>query len=94
MIPHQAQRQRGPKIYALHAPEVVCIAKGKAHRPYEFGSKIAVAGSNRGGFVLVSKALKGNPCDGHTLDATVHVVIQERREQVSGSSTRAAGVAG
>jgi IS5 family transposase len=25
------------KIYSMHAPEVECIAKGKAHKPYEFG---------------------------------------------------------
>jgi hypothetical protein len=29
----QGQRQRGPKVYSLHAPEVECIGKGKAHRP-------------------------------------------------------------
>ena len=33
----QTQHQRGPKVYSLHAPEVECIGKGKAHRPYEFG---------------------------------------------------------
>ena len=27
------------KIYALHAPEVECIAKGKARTRYEFGVK-------------------------------------------------------
>ncbi len=37
----QDQRQRGPKVYSLHAPEVECI--GKAHRPYEFGIKVSVA---------------------------------------------------
>ena len=31
----QAQRQCGPKVYSLHAPEVESIGKGKAHRPYE-----------------------------------------------------------
>jgi hypothetical protein len=31
----QKQHQRGPKVYSLHAPEVECIGKGKAHRPYE-----------------------------------------------------------
>lgn len=31
------QRQRGRKIYSLHAHEVECIGKGKAHAPYEFG---------------------------------------------------------
>jgi transposase, IS5 family len=29
----QDRRQRGRKIYSLHAPEVECIGKGKAHRP-------------------------------------------------------------
>ena len=27
------------KLYALHAPEVECIGKGKARKPYEFGVK-------------------------------------------------------
>jgi hypothetical protein len=30
----QEQRQRGPKVYSLHAPEVECIGKGKARAPY------------------------------------------------------------
>ena len=30
------------KIYALHAPEVECIAKGKARTRYEFGVKTEV----------------------------------------------------
>ena len=70
----QQQRQRGPKVYSLHAPEVECIGKGKAHKPYEFGVKVSVAttiGHARGGqFVTHVKALPGNPYDGHTL-ATV-----------------------
>src|SRR5262249_4871146 len=35
----QERRQRGRKVYSLHAPEVECIGKGKAHRPYESVSK-------------------------------------------------------
>ena len=70
----QKQRQRGPKLYSLHAPEVECIGKGKAHRPYEFGVKISVATTlahaKGGQFVAHVKALPGNPYDGHTL-ATV-----------------------
>lgn len=31
------------KLYSLHAPEVKCIAKGKARQPYEFGTKVSVA---------------------------------------------------
>lgn len=73
-VPEQQQRQRGPKIYSLHAPEVECIGKGKAHRPYEFGVKVSVATTisraKGGQFVTHVKALPGNPYDGHTL-ATV-----------------------
>jgi IS5 family transposase len=57
----QDHRQRGPKIYALHAPEVECIGKGKARAPYEFGCKVSVATpvtKPKGGqFVLHAKAL-------------------------------------
>src|ERR1700736_5672035 len=65
----QDQRQRGPKVYSLHAPEVECIGKGKAHRPYEFGVKVSVATtahrSKGGQFVTHIAALPGNPYDGH-----------------------------
>src|SRR5271157_2598628 len=70
-VRHQDQHQRGPKVYALHAPEVECIGKGKARTPYEFGCKVSIATpvtSPKGGqFVLHAKALHGNPYDGHTL---------------------------
>jgi IS5 family transposase len=70
----QERGQRGPKVYSIHAPEVECIGKGKAHKPYEIGVKVSVATTvqpSRGGqFVLAAKALPGNPYDGHTL-ATV-----------------------
>ena len=70
----QRQRQRGRKVYSLHAPEVECIGKGKAHAPYEFGVKVSIATtlkrSKGGQFALHAMALPGNPYDGHTL-ATV-----------------------
>src|SRR5438477_5466578 len=73
-VREQKQHQRGPKVYSLHAPEVECIGKGKAHRPYEFGVKVSVATTLKhckgGQFVTHVKALPGNPYDGHTL-ATV-----------------------
>jgi IS5 family transposase len=71
----QRQRQRGRKIYSLHAHEVECIGKGKAHAPYEFGVKVSVATtlkrSKGGQFALHAKALPGNPYDGHTLAAMI-----------------------
>jgi transposase, IS5 family len=61
----------GSKVYSLHAPEVECIGKGKAHKPYEFGVKVSIATTlhrSKGGlFALHAKALPGNPYDGHTL---------------------------
>jgi IS5 family transposase len=70
----QKQHSRGPKVYSLHAPEVECIGKGKAHRPYEFGVKVSVTTTLKhpkgGQFVTHVKSLPGNPYDGHTL-ATV-----------------------
>src|SRR4051812_678614 len=70
-----ASARRGRKLYSLHAPEVECIGKGKAHKPYEFGVKVSVAtplNRCRGGqFVAHVKALPGNPYDGHTLAAVL-----------------------
>jgi IS5 family transposase len=71
----QRQRQRGKKVYSLHAPEVECIGKGKAHKPYEFGVKVSVATPldrcKGGQFVVHAKALPGNPYDGHTLETVI-----------------------
>ena len=55
------------KLYSLHAPEVECIAKGKAHKKYEFGNKASFAVTSREGFVVGAMGLHGNPFDGHTL---------------------------
>ena len=77
----QQQRQRGPKVYSLHAPEVECIGKGKAHRPYEFGVKVSVATPLhrcRGGqFVAHIAALPGNPYDGHTLARVIPAITAQ-----------------
>lgn len=58
------------KLYALHAPEVVCISKGKAHKRYEFGCKVGIAATNREGLFIAAMAFEGNPYDGHTLSDT------------------------
>jgi IS5 family transposase len=61
------KREDKNKIYSLHCPEVECIAKGKAHKKYEFGCKVSFVTSSRGNFFLSAQALHGNPFDGHTL---------------------------
>ena len=63
--------EQGPKskdkIYSLHEPEVDCISKGKARVRYEFGTKVSIATTIDGGFVIGARSFPGNPYDGHTL---------------------------
>jgi IS5 family transposase len=72
-IYHQ-QRNDKNKIYSVHAPEVECISKGKAHKRYEFGCKVSVAATSRGGWFVGAKAYHGNPYDGHTLKNSLEQV--------------------
>ena len=55
------------KVYSVHEPHVECISKGKAHKRYEFGCKVSVAATSRGGWFVGAMALHDNPYDGHTL---------------------------
>ena len=55
------------KLYAMHAPEVECISKGKARQPYEFGVKASVAVTHRRGLIIGARTFPGNPYDGHIL---------------------------
>jgi len=55
------------KLYALHAPEVSCIGKGKARKPYEFGVKVSLAVAHKSGLIVGARSFPGNPFDGHTL---------------------------
>ena len=55
------------KLYALHEPEVDCISKGKARVRYEFGTKVSIATTLTGGFVVGMRSMPSNPYDGHTL---------------------------
>jgi IS5 family transposase len=64
---YQQQQQDSQKLYSLHAPEVECIAKGKAHKKYEFGCKVAVVTTNESNWIVGIEAKHGNPYDGATL---------------------------
>ncbi|MBS1198279.1 MAG: transposase, family [Proteobacteria bacterium] len=55
------------KLYALHAPEVECIGKGKARKPYEFGVKASIAVTHKSGLMVGARTFPGNPYDGHLL---------------------------
>jgi IS5 family transposase len=55
------------KLYSWRAPEVECIAKGRASKKYEFGCKASFASTNKSNFIVGAVALHGKPYDGHTL---------------------------
>jgi IS5 family transposase len=71
---HAQQRDSKTKLYALHAPEAECIAKGKARTPFEFGVKVSVAVTATEGLVVGMRSMPGNPCDGHTLESALEQV--------------------
>ena len=71
----QAHDPKTPdKIYSWHAPEVECIAKGKAHKKYEFGCKASLATTNASNFIVGAMAHHGRPYDGHTLGTVLDQV--------------------
>lgn len=70
----QQMRDSKDKLYSIHAPEVECISKGKAHKRYEFGCKVSLATSSKDNWILGIQAHHGNPYDGHTLNAALKQV--------------------
>ena len=64
---HRQRPKDKNKLYALHAPEVECISKGKARNPYEFGVKVSLAVTHQHGLMVGARSFTGNPYDGHTL---------------------------
>jgi IS5 family transposase len=72
----QKRHDKG-KIYSIQRsyPEVECISKGKAHKRYEFGSKVSLAVSSKGGWIVAANSCPGNPYDGHTLQSTMDQLV-------------------
>jgi IS5 family transposase len=64
------------KIYSLHEPEVYCIAKGKAHKKYEYGCKASIVLTQKTGIIVGAMTFKTNVYDGHTLE---DVLTQTKR---------------
>ena len=55
------------KIYSLHEPHIYCVAKGKEHKKYEFGTKASVAMTKTHGVIVAAVAHEKNLYDAHTL---------------------------
>jgi IS5 family transposase len=79
------KRGDSKKLYSLHESHVECIAKGKAHKRYEFGCKVGLVTSARSNWILGARAFHGSPYDGHTLASAL-----EQARRLTGTAPRQA----
>jgi IS5 family transposase len=77
------RRKDKSKLYALHAPEVECIAKSKARTPYEFGVKVSIVTTLKEGLVVGARSMPGNPYDGHALHEALEQAWPQNDDQAS-----------
>lgn len=70
------------KIYSFHEPHVACIAKGKEHKKYEFGSKVSILLTKNSGIIVGAMNFTGNPYDGKTLQPQVEQYNENFAEEL------------
>jgi len=80
-------QQKGDKnkIYSLHEPKVYCMSKGKAHKRFEFGSKVSIVLTKNNGIAVGAYNFEENIYDGHTLPK-----VLEQTERLTGKEPKAA----
>lgn len=64
------QKHDKNKIYSIHKPFTCCIAKGKVHKPYEFGNKVGLitTGKKEKKIITAILGFTDNIFDGHTIE--------------------------
>ena len=67
------------KIYSLHEPQVYCIAKGKDHKPYEYGSKASIASCAKSRVIVSAVSLEKNVHDSKTIEEVVSQIKRVRQ---------------
>lgn len=73
------------KTYSLHKPFTACIAKGKSHKQYEFGTKIGLTTTFKSLIITAIKSFEGNPHDSKTIEPLleqIHSNINHTLEEV------------
>jgi len=74
------------KIYSLHKQFTCCIAKGKAHKQYEFGNKVGLITTSKELIITAIQAFSGNPHDSKTitplLDQAKRITNYEPKELI------------
>ena len=66
------------KIYSLHEPQVYCVAKGKDHKQFEYGSKASIASTAQGNLIVGAVSHEHNLHDSHTLPEILRHVEASR----------------
>lgn len=66
------------QIYSLHEPQVYCVAKGKDHKQYEYGSKASIASTAKSNLIVGVVSHEQNLHDSHTLPEILRHVEQSR----------------
>ena len=84
------ERNSKDKIYSLHEPQTACIAKGKAHKAYEFGTKVCVVRGRQTGVITAVKRFAGNPHDSKTLEESL-AQSERVRKHIGGTRPIIAG---
>ena len=71
------------KVYSLHEVHVQCIGKGKEHKKYEFGSKVSITATAKGGVIIGALNIPKNDYDAHTLEA-----VLEQQQRLTGRTLK------
>jgi len=71
------------KIYALHEPHVVCIAKGKDHKAYEYGNKVSIAATATTNLIVGVVSHNKNIHDSYTLPEVLEHIKNSRGKAVT-----------
>jgi transposase, IS5 family len=77
------ERNTSKKLYNFYAPEVECIAKGKAHKKYEFGCKVSVVTTCEEPWVLSILAHHDNPYDGTILKECLNKAAENSQTKLN-----------
>ena len=72
------KRDSKDKIYSIHKPFTACIAKGKAHKKYEFGNKVGLVTTAKSLVITGIKAFLGNPNDSKTIEPLLEQMEQNK----------------
>lgn len=77
----QQKRTDKNKIYSLHKRFTCCIAKGKAHKTYEFGNKVGLLLNPKSLVILGIESFQGNPRDSKTIEPLLNQVKKHLQYQ-------------